>query len=128
MTVGAARSRDPLSQSALRAQRDLLNGINLMLLVQSPFEKIFPFPSDPNHFTVVRIPAQTEGRFAIVTNVGRGCDGRRWATDERATLWTAKSCGPDASMVGVKLVMMLRITPATVTTKPDHRGEREISC
>jgi hypothetical protein len=28
-------------------------------------------------------------------------------------------------MVGVKLAMMLRITPMTVTTKPDHRGERE---
>jgi hypothetical protein len=25
-------------------------------------------------------------------------------------------------MVGVKLAMMLRITPMTVTTKPDHRG------
>jgi hypothetical protein len=24
-------------------------------------------------------------------------------------------------MVGVKLAMMLRITPMTVTTKPDHR-------
>src|ERR1700684_3356118 len=28
-------------------------------------------------------------------------------------------------MVGVKLAMMLRIAPATVTNKPDHRGERE---
>jgi hypothetical protein len=40
-------------------------------------------------------------------------------------LRTEKSCGPDASMVGVKSAMMLRITPATVTTKPDHRGEYE---
>ncbi|MDR3487879.1 MAG: hypothetical protein P4M05_23645 [Bradyrhizobium sp.] len=24
------------------------------------------------------IPARTEGRFAIVTNVGQGCDGRGW--------------------------------------------------
>src|ERR1700722_13560148 len=47
------------------------------------------------------------------------------AADESANLRTAKSCGPDASMVGVKLAMMLRITPATVTTKPDHRGEYE---
>jgi len=56
------------------------------------------------------------------------------ATDERATLRTAESCGSDASMVGVKLAMMAmsalsgptrRITPATVTTKPDHREERE---
>jgi hypothetical protein len=28
-------------------------------------------------------------------------------------------------MVGVKLAMMLRITPAKVTNKPDHLGERE---
>jgi hypothetical protein len=47
------------------------------------------------------------------------------ATDESALLRTEKSCGPDASMVGVKLVMMLRIIRATVTTKPDHRGEYE---
>jgi hypothetical protein len=47
------------------------------------------------------------------------------ATDERVILRTAKSCGPGASMVGVKLAMMLRITPMTVTTKPDHRGELE---
>jgi len=25
--------------------------------------------------------------------------------------------------VGVKLAMMLRVTPATVTTKPGHRGD-----
>jgi hypothetical protein len=48
-------------------------------------------------------------------------------TDERALLRTAKSYGPDASMVGVKLVMMLRITRVTVTTKPDHRGEYEVT-
>ena len=49
------------------------------------------------------------------------------ASDEGADLRTAKSCGPDASMVGVKFVMMLRITRAMVTKKPDHQGEREIS-
>src|SRR5580692_4220325 len=37
------------------------------------------------------------------------------ATDERVILRTAKSCGPDASMVGVKLAK--EISPATVTTK-----------
>jgi hypothetical protein len=47
------------------------------------------------------------------------------AADESALLRTAKSCGPDASMVGVKLVR--EISLATVTTKPDHRGEHEIS-
>jgi hypothetical protein len=45
------------------------------------------------------------------------------ATDERALLRTAKSCGPDASMVGVKLV--IEISSAMVTRKPDHQVERE---
>jgi hypothetical protein len=44
------------------------------------------------------------------------------ATDESANLRTAKPCGPDASMAGVKLVK--EISPMTVTNKPDHRGER----
>jgi hypothetical protein len=45
------------------------------------------------------------------------------ATDERVISRTAKSYGPDASMVGVKSVK--EISLATVTTKPDHRGEYE---
>jgi hypothetical protein len=44
------------------------------------------------------------------------------AADESATLRTAKSCGPDASMVGFK--SLKEISAATVTTKPDHRGAR----
>jgi hypothetical protein len=47
------------------------------------------------------------------------------AADESAFLRTAKPCGPDTSMVGVKLAE--EIPPATVTTKPDHRGERGVS-
>src|ERR1700686_4314808 len=38
---------------------------------------------------------------------------------------TAKSCGPDTSVVGVKSVAAT--PPMTVSTKPDHRGERDIS-
>ena len=37
----------------------------------APFAKIFSFPSDANHFTILAIPSHTEGRFAIVTDVGR---------------------------------------------------------
>jgi hypothetical protein len=47
----------------MRAQGDLLNRIKLMLPVQSPLAKIFPFPFYPNHFYVVRIPAHTTGAF-----------------------------------------------------------------
>ena len=44
------------------------------------------------------------------------------AADESALLRTAKSCGPDASMVGVK--SRRSVCEAMVTTKPDHQGER----
>ena len=46
------------------------------------------------------------------------------AADESTYLRPAKSCGPDASMVGVKLVK--EISPMKVTNKPDHLGEREV--
>ena len=93
--------------------------------VQSPFAKIFRFTSDPNHLHIFRRLVPHKGRIAIVTDAGRDAVDAGSATDERVVLRTAKSCGPDASMVGVKFVMMLRITRAMVTTKPDHQGERE---
>jgi hypothetical protein len=37
-----------------------------------------------------------QGRFAIVTDVGLGCDGRGWRQRRERYLRTAKSCGPDA--------------------------------
>ena len=45
--------------------------------------------------------------------------------DERHVKRTAKSCGPDASTLAFKLVRGISL--ATVTRKPDHRGERDIS-
>ena len=44
----------------------------------------FCFPSNPNHFITLAVPAHTEGRFAIVTNVGQGM---RWM---RAALLTKR--------------------------------------
>src|SRR5450631_1483981 len=44
------------------------------------------------------------------------------AEDVRHRMRTAKTCGPDASTVGVKLGLS---PPATVSTKPDHRGDYE---
>jgi hypothetical protein len=41
-----------------------------------PLAKIFRFALDPNHLYIHGHPAQTEGRFAIVTDVGAGCGGR----------------------------------------------------
>ena len=45
--------------------------------LSSPLAKNIPFcPSGKSSLQPRAIPAHTEGRFAIVTNVGRGCGGR----------------------------------------------------
>ena len=97
-----------------------------------PFAKIFRFSFDPNHFYISRHPGPHKGAFRDrhERRAGDAVDAGS-AADESAGLWTAKSCGPDASMVGVKFSrskLLASFWGATVTTKPDHRGEREISC
>jgi hypothetical protein len=87
----------------MRIEGKFCRGINVIWVVQSPSQKYsgslltqitsISFASRPN----------TEGRFAIVTNVGHGMRWTQAALLTRALcLRTAKSCGPDASMVGVK--------------------------
>jgi hypothetical protein len=49
----------------------------------APREKIFWFSEDPNHLYIRDVPSHTEGRFAIVTDVGAGCGGREGVFDER---------------------------------------------
>src|ERR1700730_8039235 len=83
-----------------------------ILLRRNPKSLLYPPPSRP-----------TEGRFAIVTDVGRDAVDAGCASDEGADLRTAKSCGPDASTPASSL---RKPTPqATVTRKPDRRGEHE---
>ena len=65
------------------------------------------------------------GALAIVTDVGQDAVDAEGAEDGRHLRRTAKSCGPDASAVGVKLGGAICL--ATVSTKPDHRGEHEVS-
>ena len=73
--------------------------------------------------------APPEGRFAIVTDVGRGMRWTRGCRRRTAPLpgqafWrrrvarTAKSCGPDIPTLISSRPMMLRITPVTVARKP----------
>src|SRR6266851_10248299 len=103
----------------------------------------------------LRIPSHTEGRFAIVTDVGAGCSGRgsvlramglqggffefvsdQQHADERRLLRTAKSCGPDAPTLASSLAEVLSALPGsdktlvremTVAKEPGHRGEHDIS-
>jgi hypothetical protein len=51
----------------------------------------FYFPSDPNHFITPAVPAHTEGRFAIVTDVGQGMRWTRAAPETRALICGRRS-------------------------------------
>ena len=62
----------------------------------------------------------------IVTNVGRDAVDAEFAKDERNRSRTAKSCGPDAPVAGVKLLGS-KLLRGDGGKKADHRGEREVS-
>jgi hypothetical protein len=51
---------------------------NHQICVQSPSQKYSVSLFTQITSTSLAIPAHTKGRFAIVTNVGQGCDGREW--------------------------------------------------
>jgi hypothetical protein len=61
----------------------------------------------------------------IVANAGWDAVDAGGASDEGAVLRTAKSCGPDASTPASS--WRENIPLATVTRKPDHRGEHEVT-
>jgi hypothetical protein len=52
--------------------------------VQPPLQKYFPFRSNANHLFIPRRPVPLEGRFAIVTDVGRDAVDASGAEDEGA--------------------------------------------
>ena len=99
-----AHWRGPLSQSALRAQRDLLNRIKLMLPVQSPSQKYFRSRLTQITHISFAIPAHTQGAFRDrhERRAGDAMDAGG-AADESAISRTAKSCGPDAPTLASSL-------------------------
>src|SRR5712671_1042283 len=89
----------------------------------SDFQK-FRLPTDPNHFHIHHCPVPSEGRWPTSSTWG----GMRWtraARETSAVCWrTAKSCGSDAPMLASSLREEAQMT---VSNKPGHRGEREVS-
>src|ERR1700692_1614801 len=69
-------------------------------------------------------PVPREGRFAIVTNAGQDAVDAGCASDESAGLRTAKTCGPDASVLASS---RRSFSAGDGGKKADHRGERAIS-
>jgi hypothetical protein len=93
----------------------------------SDFPKLFLTP-DPNHPPIVSRPGPLRGAYHDRLE--------RWAWDAvdaaaSARFWrgrtvptrTAKSCGPDAPMAGVKFSRSSRFLGMTVTNKPGLAGE-----
>src|SRR6266446_2353685 len=65
-----------------------------------------------------------EGRLAIVTNAGRDAVDAAARETNAVCLRTAKSCGSDAPIVGVKSAIR---SAGDGVKKRGHRGEREVS-
>jgi hypothetical protein len=83
------RHPEPLASSGLRAcpaglraKPNFMNRIKLFLPVQFRSQKYSASRFTQITFKTTR-PAHSEGRFAIVTDVGAGCDGRGSAFDEQ---------------------------------------------
>jgi hypothetical protein len=93
--------------------------------VQPLLKKYSDFPKPQISPYVLRLVPR-EGRFAIVTDAGRDAVAAGGAEDESAFLRTAKSCGPDASTLASSS-WEASFSGATVTKKPDRRGEYDIS-
>jgi hypothetical protein len=91
--------------------------------ILSDFQKYF-LTATPNQQYIDLVPSRYEGRFAIVTSAGWDCGGRGCAFRRTAHGRTAKSCGPGAAMLALSSWSYLRVT---VTKKPAHRGEHEVS-
>jgi hypothetical protein len=123
------------------------------IALSSPFCKNISLPDCPKSTLQPRPSHPTRGAYRDRHGRGVGCGGRGSArahdviagrgspvSDQAARrrtvlMRTAKSCGPDASTPASSLRRLVGPTgrgqnlnpQATVTNKPDHRGEREVS-
>ena len=100
----------------------------ICLARQAPKTKIFLFFRNANHCNNLSVPPDKRGA-RDVTNVRWDAVDVKLAKDDRRRSRTAKSCGPDAPMAGVKFARSSRFLRATVTSKLwSRRGEHGISC
>jgi hypothetical protein len=78
---------------------------------------------------VFRASHPTRGALRTSRNARWDAMDAKFAKDDRKRSRTAKSCGPDAPMAGVKFSGSSRFLGTTVTNKlRSRRGEHEISC
>jgi hypothetical protein len=86
--------------------------------------KISLFPNGRN-YDLTKPSRPHEGRFAIVTIRGAGCDGRGRDARRAAQSRTVKPCGPVPSTLGSSCAE--RFAQRRWLKSPTHRGERGVS-
>ena len=74
---------------------------------QAHHQKIFSFPKERNYDLSKRSRASQEGRFAIATTRGAGCDGRVVPQDVRHDAYgqAVWSCPPDAGVKSIEILI-----------------------
>jgi len=87
------------------------------LAVQSTLQKYSASQFAGNTFMDFRRPAQAEGRFAIVTDVGQGCGGRGSVLRAR--------CGAQHQMTPRATSAVTPVLDAFNRQKPDNRHFRD---
>ena len=88
-------------------------------------QKYFALPENKIRPMVCPVPSPQEGRYAIVTSVGRGMRWTLWRARRARSRRMAKACGPDLPMLGSSAAR--RVAARRWLSKPGHRGERAIS-
>ena len=117
---------------ALRAETNFCNGFRVICPVQISKRKIFSFSSDPNQRLICVRPVPKEGRWPSSLTLGWDAvdatmSHALYARDERHSLRTAKSCGPDAPTLASSSCEDASLHGDDGDNKAGHRGEHEIS-
>jgi hypothetical protein len=140
-TIGSMRRRRGRAAARRRLREICLDRIKRIVpdgqitsdfqkLCQAPFAKIFRFAPGPNQFTDSPRLVPTRGADrASSRNAGRdavdaAASGEQVRAGRMALTRTAKSCGSDAPMPASSL---REAAQATVSNKPGHREEHEVS-
>jgi hypothetical protein len=111
----------------MRAEEKFTFNFNLIWVVQPRPQKYFRSLLTQITSISSAIPARYKGAFRDRhERKARDAMDAGGATDERANLRTAKSCGPDAPTLASS--WRKAFPPAMVANKPGHQGERGVSC
>src|ERR1700731_965255 len=116
-------ARQQIRASVRSLLRDLPDGQISDLPVQPSLQKYSDFPKTQITFITLAVLSH-RGAARDRHGRGTGCGGRIGAFDEQRRMRTVKSCGPDAPTLASS---GRSNPPMTVTKKPGHRGEYEIS-